>query len=206
MEKVDYKKIYRSIYKVSSKEPVLVIFPELKYIAVEGTGSPSSNQFSQSLQALYGIAYTISMSDKNQDFQIPGFNKFVCPPLEGHWGVIDGMEYDGIDKSVFKWEIRILMPKFVTPEVLNKAITIISQKKDNPKFKSVNLITRPSKRRCVMLHIGSFNKEPETFKIMESFVQEKGLFRTSKNHEEIYLSDFRKVSEEKLKTILAFEV
>jgi len=57
-----------------------------------------------------------------------------------------------------------------------------------------------------MMHIGSYDNEPESFKIMENYARSNGLQRLSKKHREIYLSDFRKVAPDKLKTILRFLV
>jgi len=65
---------------------------------------------------------------------------------------------------------------------------------------------------------GQLNKDDLVFKLMirqpdfvtESFYEEmlakKNLKRQSKIHKEIYLSDFRKVAPEKLKTVLRFNV
>ncbi|OEH93551.1 GyrI-like domain-containing protein [Bacillus solimangrovi] len=206
MSKIDYKKVYSMVYKASSKKAAIVDFPTLQFIAIKGEGAPDSDRFIQSIQALYGIAYTISMSYKNDSLQIPNFERFVCPPLEGHWSTLNGAVYDGKDKSVFEWEIRIMMPEFVTQNYFEKARSIVSAKKHNPKFHEVALITRESKKHCVMMHVGSFDTEIETFKIMEAYVKESGYQRKEKDHEEIYLSDFRKVSSDKLKTVLAFEV
>ena len=57
-----------------------------------------------------------------------------------------------------------------------------------------------------ILHVGSYDSEVESFKIMEEFAKEKGFERAEKIHKEIYLSDARKVEAEKLKTILRFKV
>jgi hypothetical protein len=60
---------------------------------------------------------------------------------------------------------------------------------------------------CVqMMHIGSYDSEPESFNIMEKFAEKEGLQRISKTHREIYLSDPRRVETEKLKTVLRFQV
>jgi hypothetical protein len=56
-----------------------------------------------------------------------------------------------------------------------------------------------------MLHTGSYDNEPESFKKMEEFAQAKGLKRISHRHREIYLSDARKVAPEKLRTVLRFQ-
>lgn len=57
-----------------------------------------------------------------------------------------------------------------------------------------------------MLHVGSFDNEATSFAKMEAFCEENNLERLSKNHKEIYLSDFKKVAPEKLKTTLRFEI
>jgi hypothetical protein len=57
-----------------------------------------------------------------------------------------------------------------------------------------------------MLHSGSYDNEPVSFKMMEEFTTLENLKRTSHRHREIYLSDARKVPAEKLKTVLRFQV
>lgn len=57
-----------------------------------------------------------------------------------------------------------------------------------------------------MLHVGSYDSEPESFGQMEAFAQQEGLRRKSMTHREIYLNDARKVAPEKLKTVLRFQV
>lgn len=57
-----------------------------------------------------------------------------------------------------------------------------------------------------MLHIGSYDSEPENFIKMENFAYDKNLRRQGQTHREIYLSDARKVEPEKLKTVLRFKV
>jgi len=60
---------------------------------------------------------------------------------------------------------------------------------------------------CVqMLHMGSFDNEPLSFKLMEQFAEEQQLKRKSLTHREIYLSDARKTIPERLRTILRFQV
>jgi hypothetical protein len=51
------------------------------------------------------------------------------------------------------------------------------------------------------MHIGPFSEEGPTIEKMHSFISENG-YEISGKHHEIYLSDFRRTSPEKLKTIL----
>jgi hypothetical protein len=57
-----------------------------------------------------------------------------------------------------------------------------------------------------MLHLGSYDDEPDSFKIMEDFAVAHSFKRVSKIHKEIYLTDARKTAPEKLKTVLRFKV
>ncbi|HOF00805.1 MAG TPA: GyrI-like domain-containing protein [Spirochaetota bacterium] len=59
--------------------------------------------------------------------------------------------------------------------------------------------------RVQMMHIGSYDDEPASVKIMNDFIKEQG-YKTDINekrlHHEIYLSDPRKTAPEKLKTVI----
>ena len=57
-----------------------------------------------------------------------------------------------------------------------------------------------------MLHVGSYDDEPQTFEKMNEFPEKNQLERASFQHREIYLSDFRKVESTKLKTVLRYKV
>lgn len=206
MDKVDYKKVHKALYKASSKQASIIELPKFQYVAINGTGAPNTPLFTDSIQALYAIAYTISMSYKSEVLKIKDFTPFVCPPLEGHWSVKEGTDYDGIDQSVFKWEIRIMLPDFVTEKDFDLAQSIAFNKKKLDKINDTKFIIIPSKKQCVMTHIGPFANESTTFKKMEDYAIENGFSRKSKDHNEIYLSDFRKVSEDKLKTVLTFDI
>ena len=59
---------------------------------------------------------------------------------------------------------------------------------------------------CVqMMHIGSFDDEPVSVRLMDKYVEENGYINDlSKDrlHHEIYLSDARRVAPEKWKTVI----
>ena len=119
MQKLDYKKEYKDLYQPSSK-PTIINIPEMLFIAVEGEGDPNTCQeYSEALEILYGLSYTIKMSGKN-DIQTDGYFEYVIPPLEGLW-YADDIYFDGLnitDKNKFRWIAMIRQPEFVTENVL----------------------------------------------------------------------------------------
>ena len=63
---------------------------------------------------------------------------------------------------------------------------------------------------CVQcMHIGSYDSEPTTVNAMRTFVERQGYefdLTDMRRHHEIYLSDPRKVSPEKLKTVIRIPI
>ena len=106
----DYKKEYKEFY-MPKGTPSIVTVPKMNYIAVRGSGNPNDadGEYKQAIGLLYGIAFTIKMS-KKEDHQIDGYFDYVVPPLEGFWWQ-DGVS--GIDyarKEDFKWISVIRLP------------------------------------------------------------------------------------------------
>jgi len=204
----DYKKEYKEFYMPKNK-PTLVNVPEMKYIAVYGKGDPNidGGDYKKSIELLYGIAYTIKMSKKT-DHNIEGYFDFVVPPLEGFWQIegLDGMDYSRKDE--FSWISVIRVPDFVTENDFLWAVEEATKKKKKD-FSSVKFITVKEGLCVQCMHNGSYDDEPATVGLMDSFIAENGYendFSDTRLHHEIYLSDPRKTATDKLKTVIRHPV
>ena len=93
------------------------------------------------------------------------------------------------------------MPDFVKREEVENAIKAVLEKKQLFLAQEVELYEMNEGKAVQMLHKGPFNKEPETLEQMNKFMQANNFHKNGLHHE-IYLSDFRKTSPDKLKTIL----
>ena len=93
------------------------------------------------------------------------------------------------------------MPEFVTDAMVEEAKTTVLKKKNIPQVAEVSLYTLTEGKVLQMLHVGPFDREPETLQHMQKFIEKHNLKKNGLHHE-IYLSDFRKTAPEKLKTIL----
>ena len=200
----DFKKEYKEFYMPKNK-PGIVTVPSMNYIAVRGDGDPNQEdgEYKQAIGLLYGIAFTIKMSKKG-DHQIDGYFDYVVPPLEGFW-YMEGM--NGIDyahKEAFHWISVIRLPDFVTEDDFRWAVNEATKKKKQD-FSKVEFLT-VTEGLCVQcMHIGPYDDEPATVTMMHEFMEQQGyeLDITAKRlHHEIYLSDARKVAQEKLKTVI----
>ena len=200
----DYKKEYKEFYMPKEK-PSVVTVPKMKYIAVRGHGDPNAEggEYKASIGLLYAIAFTIKMS-KMGSHQIDGYFDYVVPPLEGFWWQ-DGVE--GIDyshKENFNWISCIRLPDFVTEDDFQWAVDEATKKKKQD-FSKVEFLTVEEGLCVQCMHVGPYDDEPATVSLMHAFMEQQGyvLDITDKRlHHEIYLSDARKVSPEKLKTVI----
>lgn len=200
----DFKKEYKEFYMPKQK-PEIIEVPEMNYIAVRGKGNPNTEggDYQKAMEVLYSLAYTIKMSYKT-DYKIDGFFEYVVPPLEGFWWQenVDGIDYG--DKDSFCWISCIRLPDFVKKEDFEWAVKTAEEKKKRD-FSSAEFLT-VSEGLCVqIMHMGSFDNEPESVGIMDKFLAENGYIcdiTEKRLHHEIYLSDARKVPPEKWKTVI----
>src|SRR5690606_2985578 len=159
----------------------------------------NGEEFSKAVEALYSISYAVKMSYKSDN--VPeGYYDYTVFPLEGIWDLLDRSK-PATDKSNFKYTIMIRQPDFLTEEGFQRFLEQTKKKKQNPYLDQVRFEQMIDGLSCQMIHIGSFDNEPESFARMEAYCSENGYIRTSKIHREIYLSDPRKTESAKLKTV-----
>lgn len=200
----DFKKEYKELYKPKAK-PSIINVEKANFIAVRGVGDPNAenSEYKQSISLLYPIAYAIKMSKKG-DYKIDGYFDFVVPPLEGFWWQegIKGVDY--ANKDSFNFISLIRMPDFVTKEVFEWAIEETTRKKKKD-FSKVEFFTYDEGLCVQCMHIGPYNDEPITVEAMHEYMIEQGYeldITGERFHHEVYISDVRKISPEKLKTVL----
>lgn len=200
----DFKKEYKEFY-MPKKQPEIVEVPKANYIAVRGTGDPNEEggAYKQAIGLLYAVAYTLKMSYKT-DHKIAGFFEYVVPPLEGFWWQegVDGINY--ADKAAFKWISVIRLPDFITRDDFDWAVETASKKKKLD-CSSAEFLTIEEGLCVQIMHIGSFDSEPESVALMDKYLAENGCendLSESRLHHEIYLSDVRKSAPEKWKTVI----
>ena len=204
----DYKKDYRDLYSPKTK-PVIIDIPEMNFVAMEGRGNPNEEdgEYQKALGVLYGIQYTIKMSKKGD--KIPnGYFDYVVPPLEGFWWLENNEEFSFNNKSEFCWLSIIRLPEFVDKKLFVWACNEVSKKK-NIETKNAYFY-KLKEGLCVQcMHIGSYDNEPETLKMMDEFIVNSNLKKdlsATRKHHEIYLSDPRKTDVSKMKTVLRIPV
>lgn len=205
--KHEWRKSEKGLYLPKNK-PQVVDIPAFKFFTIEGAGNPNDESFGEYITVLYALSYGMKMGLK-KGTKPDGYFDYTVYPLEGVWDISEmakKMNKDQFDKNDLVFKLMIRQPDFVDDKTAREVMHLTMQKKPNPllahaKFEQI------TDGPCVqMMHIGSYDDEPASFELMEEFADQEGLSRVSKVHREIYISDFRKVAKEKLKTVLRFQV
>lgn len=216
----DFKKEYREFY-LPKNTPAFIEIPPMRFAAVRGKGDPNEEggAYKEAVGLLYGIAFTIKMSQRG-GHRIDGYFDYVVPPLEGFWwmnpapGEKDAgstSAWPGIDysrKEDFGWISAIRLPEFVKQEDFDWAAAEAGRKKRTD-FSKVEFWTYPEGLCVQCMHVGPYDGEPATIQRMDEFAEAHGFvtdITDRRFHHEIYLGDPRRCAPEQLKTVIRHPV
>jgi hypothetical protein len=186
--------------------PEAVTVPARTVLALDGQGAPEGQRFQHSVGAIYGIAYTLKFARKKS-----GRKDFKVGPLEARWWTDEpARRFMDTPRDAWRWQLRIAMPKDATPAEVSRAVAQATHKKGgklegNAEAQQVALAVLPAERCGRVLHVGPYSREGESFAKIIEVVQDAGLAPRN-SHLEVYLSDPRRTSPERLKTELLLEL
>lgn len=192
----DFKKEYKELYAPSAKKFSVVKVPALKFLMIDGKGSPDSKEYEAAVEALYSTSYTLKFAIKKAGGRLYG-----VPPLEGLWWAKDMSDFASLPKSAWLWTMMIAQPDFVTTNQVKDAIAAAYEKKGNPAIKKLRFEKFAEGKAAQILYIGAYKDEGPTIARLHEFIAEQGGKLRGKHHE-IYLGDPRRVVPSKLRTII----
>lgn len=203
--KFEWRKQEKNLY-LPKEKPDLITVPQQKFFMISGKGNPNDEEFSEKIGVLYSLAYAVRMMPK-QGYTPDGYFEYTVYPLEGIWDLTEeGKQSNTLNKDELLYNIMIRQPDFVTQEVVNKAFENVRKKKPHPLLNDATFETMEDGLSVQMMHIGSYDDEPQSFEQMKKFIKENNLEITTLKHREIYISDARKTEKSKLKTVLRYMV
>jgi hypothetical protein len=196
--KADFKKQIET-YSAPRGRFSIVTVPSLQFLMVDGHGDPNTSKaYQDALTSIYPLAYKLKFFSKGEldrDYSVM--------PLEALWWSDDMDSFTSArDKSRWDWTLMNMLPEWITREHLDAAREMVARKGGAPALDAVRLERFDEGLSVQTLHIGSYDDEAPVLDAMHNeFVPAHRLQMTGKHHE-IYLSDARRTSPDKLKTIL----
>lgn len=197
--KRDLRKEFKHLYTASAKAPQEIEVPPLQFLAVDGQGDPAvPGDFQDAIGALYPVAFTLKFAIKKGPQQID----YPVMPLEALWWADDWAAYQRGERVEWKWRAMIMVPEFVTAEMVGETVQAVRAKKGElPQLDKVHLEHFDEGLAVQMLHLGPYATERETIDRIHGFITESGRNLWGYHHE-IYLSDPSRTKPENLKTLI----
>jgi hypothetical protein len=199
-DKIDLCKLHKDQY-ATPKSPILLTIGEAMYLSICGRGAPGGPEFTEKIGALYGVAFTTKMTHK-----FAGLQDYAVCKLEAQWWMDDDSgNFANVAPDRWNWRMMFRTPSIVKQAEVEKAIDTVMKKGKTPHADQVKLESFTEGLCVQMLHLGPYDQEPVTVAVMKAFAEKQGLAFNGRHHE-IYLSDPRRISPERLKTILRLPV
>lgn len=198
MPPYDPKREFKEFYAPKNTGWELVDVPEQQFIAIDGSGNPNTaSEYTQAVQALYAVAYTIKFASKRGDGR-----DFVVAPLEGLWWADEPEAFTTGAKDSWHWTMLVNQPGWITETAVEEAKTVALAKKKLPAIAGIRRQTLNEGRSAQVLHVGPYDDEaPILAHLHHEYLAAHELEPVGLHHE-IYLGDPRKTEPAKLKTIL----
>ena len=190
--KTDLTKTNKPYYKAAKKAEELELRSH-RFLSVNGIGAPDSAQFDKAISDIYSVAYKVKFNCKAIG------HDFVVPKMEAFWYVEEGKDFAESERDEWHWQVMIPLPEFVHPSIVKTTI-------DNLDLaERVSLKRQEPARHVQIMHLGSYDQEEESIGKVHGYIENQG-YKMAGYHREIYLNDPRKTPEEKLKTIIRYQI
>ncbi len=198
MEKIDYRKQLKHLYKPSPKKVEFVEVPEMNFLMVDGEGNPNTaKSYKEAVEALYAVSYTLKFMVKKGSIGID----YGVMPLEGLWWMDDMSNFDPDNKDEWKWTSMMMQPELITEDLVKEAVEQVRKKKNPNALDRLRFTAFHEGKAAQLMHIGPFSEEGPNIEKVHNAIAANGFEKTGKHHE-IYLSDIRRDAPEKWKTVI----
>lgn len=197
-DKIDFKRQYKTLYTASPKRISLVDVPKLPFLTLTGQGDPeTSPDFQGKVEALYGISFTLKFMNKETGWG----PDYAVPPLEGLWWADKLTDFADMIRENWKWKLMILQPDFISEEMMEQSVAKVARKRPSPYPGQAKLESFTEGLSAQVLHVGPYREATETIRNLHEFIKANN-YDLRGEHHEVYLSDPRRASPDKLRTII----
>lgn len=196
--RIDLKRERTDLYQPGSGDFVEVVVPPITYLATDGHGDPNTSaEYAAAVSALYSGGYGVRAALKTRTG-----TDFVVGPLSGLWSAADPTAFVTGDKSDWDWTMLIPLPDVVAEHDIETGLTMAAGKKPDLPLDRVHPLLLDEGRCLQIMHVGSYDDEAPTLtRLHHEVMPARGLTWNGRHHE-IYLGDPRRVTPERLRTVL----
>ncbi len=184
------------LYLPPAEDFVIVDVPRLRFLMVDGEGSPKGEAHAKAVQWLFAAIHPIKRIGKERLGK-----HYIEPPLEGLWWADDPADFVTGNWDRLRWRMMIPAPRWATEDMFAGAVAEAA-KRLGAVPGSLRLDDYDEGTSVQIMHIGPpAEVTPTMARLHEEYLPAHGLLPNGPHHE-IYLNDPRRTAPAKLKTVM----
>lgn len=181
----------------ATRTPERLDVPPVGYLAVDGAGDPNTApEYGAAVATLYAVAYTLRSAVK-----AAGGEPWTVMPLEGLWWADDPGDFVRGERAAWRWTMLIAQPPVVTSEMVTDAVAAAAARGKAPAAERLRHEVLEEGDAVQVLHHGPYADEGPTVAALHAWIADAGLALRGAHHE-VYLTDPRRSTPERMRTIL----
>lgn len=185
MDKFEITQLHPELYTASPSRVKTINVPPLRILSINGEGEKDGPRYLDSVSALLAVAYGIKGLPQS-GFTPEGYLNFNLAALEILYSATSDLITDPNKQEHLQWELFVVVPGFVSQQVVNMAATEVKKHNQNPRIDDVHINELQEKKSVQLLHIGSQATIAKDYDRLLNYITKKGL-RPAARYHEIYL-------------------
>jgi hypothetical protein len=202
METQDSMKEFNRLYRATTRRIDVVDVPAMKFLMVDGSCDGNNyDEFRNGIEGLFALSQAMKAAIARTHI---GF-EYAVMPLESLWWVRGTCEYTPENREEWRWILMVVQPNYVTSALAREALGAMDRDKFLPGISKVRFGVFTEGLSVQTLHNGPRTEKWTTIDRLRAFIEKKD-YRVRGRHHEIYISDPRDLSPEKMKMIIRLPI
>ena len=202
METQDSMKEFNRLYRATTRRVDVVDVPAMKFLMVDGSCDGSNfDDFRMGIEGLFALSQAMKAAIARTRI---GF-EYAVMPLECLWWVRGAGDYTPDNREEWRWILMVVQPNYVTSALAREALSAMDREKFLPGISKVRYGVFTEGLSVQTLHNGPKPEKWNTLNRLRAFIEKKG-YQVRGRHHEIYISDPRTLSVEKMKMIIRLPI
>ena len=202
MEDKDAKKEFNRLYRATTRRIDEVDVPAMKFLMVDGTCEENNFQdFRNGIEGLFTLSAAMKRAIAHTHI---GF-EYAVMPLECLWWVKAPGDYTPENREEWKWLLMMVQPEYVTSALAREVLRAMDRERQLPGISKVRFGTFAEGLAVQTLHNGPRAEKWTTIARLRAFIGKEG-HRMRGRHHEIYLSDPRSMTPDRMKMIIRLPI
>jgi hypothetical protein len=202
METQDSMKEFNRLYRATTRRIDEVDVPAMKFLMVDGSCNGSNfDEFRKGIEGLFALSQAMKAAISRTHI---GF-EYAVMPLECLWWARGSCEYSPENREEWRWILMVVQPNYVTSALAREALGAMDREKLLPGISKVRYGVFTEGLSVQTLHNGPRAEKWTTIDRLRAFIEKKD-YRVRGRHHEVYISDPRDLSPEKMKMIIRLPI